>query len=67
MPEALSGEMLADPVVWSTKTALQLQQESQGGGAQSAGLWRTSLKHVAASSSDPREGVDTGARSRKAC
>jgi hypothetical protein len=43
--------------------ASQLQQESQGGGAQSAGFGRNSLQQIAASEGEPEEEIKSDARS----
>jgi hypothetical protein len=43
--------------------ASQLQQESQGGGAQSPGFGRNSLQQIAASEGEPEEEIKSDARS----
>jgi hypothetical protein len=58
MPKALSGEILADPVVLiDRRQHYSFNRRVKARGAQSAGFWRNSSQHTGASDSDPGDHV----------
>jgi len=65
VPKALSGEILADPVVLiDRRQHYSFNRRVKARGAQSACFERDSSQHIAASDSDPGERIDGDARSR---
>jgi 7-keto-8-aminopelargonate synthetase-like enzyme len=68
MPKALSGEMLADPVVLiDRRQHHSFKRRVKALGAQSTRFARNSLQHIAATYGELEEGISSDARSRRSC